>query len=191
MGVSPGDLTLTLPPLLNLTLTRYVGWCFGSFGRCQFPGWAGLAQPCRSFTHPPGYEPLRASWHVISKHSNVSTLELNFHVGLFQARCLLRWCWWWSSDPDGWRNGVGILYSLSTFWHVARQVQLWLSVSRSESSVRCYPFHSQVWSSSNFSCSLTSNITSPTIWRTWLFIAYADERWLYYQFSLLHLYVSL
>ena len=28
-----------------------------------------------------------------------------------------------------------------------------------------------------------------TVWRTWLFIAYSDERWLYYQFSLLHLYI--
>ena len=25
-----------------------------------------------------------------------------------------------------------------------------------------------------------------TVWRTWLFIAYSDERWLYYQFSLPH-----
>ena len=29
-----------------------------------------------------------------------------------------------------------------------------------------------------------------TIWRTWLFIPYWDERWLYYQFSLPHLYIS-
>ena len=27
-----------------------------------------------------------------------------------------------------------------------------------------------------------------TVWRTWLFIAYSDERWLYYQFSLHHSY---
>ena len=25
-----------------------------------------------------------------------------------------------------------------------------------------------------------------TVWRTWVFIAYSDERWLYYQFSLPH-----
>ena len=30
-----------------------------------------------------------------------------------------------------------------------------------------------------------------TVWRTWLFIVYSDERWLYYQFSLPHLYISL
>ena len=27
-----------------------------------------------------------------------------------------------------------------------------------------------------------------TVWRTWLFIAYSDERWLYYKFSLHHAY---
>ena len=32
-------------------------------------------------------------------------------------------------------------------------------------------------------CSLTRNITSHNIWRTWLFIAYSDERGLYYQTS--------
>ena len=30
-----------------------------------------------------------------------------------------------------------------------------------------------------------------TVWRTWLFMAYSDERWLYYQFSLPHSYISL
>ena len=30
-----------------------------------------------------------------------------------------------------------------------------------------------------------------TVWRTWLFIAYSDARWLYYQLSLPHLYISL
>ena len=30
-----------------------------------------------------------------------------------------------------------------------------------------------------------------TVWRTWLFIAYSDERWLYSQFSLHHLHISL
>ena len=38
---------------------------------------------------------------------------------------------------------------------------------------------------SNFPCSLTRNMENL------LFIAYSDERWLYYQFSLPHLYVSL
>ena len=28
-----------------------------------------------------------------------------------------------------------------------------------------------------------------TVWRTWLFIVYSYERWLYYQFSLPHLYI--
>ena len=30
-----------------------------------------------------------------------------------------------------------------------------------------------------------------TLWRSWLFIGYPDERWLYYQSSLPHLYISL
>ena len=30
-----------------------------------------------------------------------------------------------------------------------------------------------------------------TVWRIWLSIAYSDERWLYCQFSLPHLYISL
>ena len=33
------------------------------------------------------------------------------------------------------------------------------------------------------------DILHHTVWRTWLFIAYSDERWLYYQFSLPHLYI--
>ena len=45
------------------------------------------------------------------------------------------------------------------------------------------PFHSQEWSISNSPCSLLHH----TVWRTWLFIAYSDKRWLYYQFSLPHL----
>ena len=35
------------------------------------------------------------------------------------------------------------------------------------------------------------HILHHTVWRTSLFIAYSDERWLYYQFSLLHWYISL
>ena len=39
------------------------------------------------------------------------------------------------------------------------------------------PFHSQVWSISNFPCSLTRLIcTSHSIWRTWLFTAYSDVK---------------
>ena len=48
------------------------------------------------------------------------------------------------------------------------------------------PFHSQ----ENFPCSLARNIISPSSELTWLFIAYSDERWLYYQISLSNLYIS-
>ena len=34
-------------------------------------------------------------------------------------------------------------------------------------------------------------ISHHTVWRTWLFIAYSDERWLYCQFSRPRLYISL
>ena len=34
-------------------------------------------------------------------------------------------------------------------------------------------------------------IVHHTVWRTWLFIAYSDERWLCYQISLPHSYISL
>ena len=34
----------------------------------------------------------------------------------------------------------------------------------------------------------TPEIWHHTVWKTWLFIAHSDRRWLYYQFSLLHSY---
>ena len=37
----------------------------------------------------------------------------------------------------------------------------------------------------------SAEILHHTVWRTWLFIAYLDERWLYYQFSLPQVYISL
>ena len=52
------------------------------------------------------------------------------------------------------------------------------------------PFHShsdQVQSSP----ALSPAILHHTAWRAWLFIAHLDERWLYYQFSPPHLYISL
>ena len=39
-------------------------------------------------------------------------------------------------------------------------------------------------------CGLGNTILYHTVWRTWLFVAYSDQRWLYYQFSLHNLYVS-
>ena len=37
----------------------------------------------------------------------------------------------------------------------------------------------------------STGILHHTVWRTWLFIAYEVDKWLYYQFSLHHSYVSL
>ena len=42
-----------------------------------------------------------------------------------------------------------------------------------------------------FSPAASPEILHHTVWRTWLSIAHSDERWLYYQFSLVHLYVPL
>ena len=43
---------------------------------------------------------------------------------------------------------------------------------------------------SQISPAASPEILYHTVWRTWLFVAYSDERWLYYQFSLHNLYVS-
>ena len=40
----------------------------------------------------------------------------------------------------------------------------------------------------NFSPAASQEIWHHTVWRTWLFIAYSDEKWLYYKFSLHHSY---
>ena len=53
-----------------------------------------------------------------------------------------------------------------------------------------YPFHYQGRPISNCSCSPTRNIASHRI-KNLDFHTYSDERWLYYQFSLPHLYISL
>ena len=51
-------------------------------------------------------------------------------------------------------------------------------------------FYSPEWPISNFSCSFTRNITSHSM-KNLVFIAYSGERWLYYQFSLPHVYLFL
>ena len=44
---------------------------------------------------------------------------------------------------------------------------------------------------SQISPAASPEILHHTVWRTWLFIAYSDERLLHYQFSLPHPYISL
>ena len=39
-----------------------------------------------------------------------------------------------------------------------------------------------------YSPAASQEIWHHTVWRTWLFIAYSDEKWLYYKFSLHHSY---
>ena len=57
-----------------------------------------------------------------------------------------------------------------------------------EPCAACQPFHSQ--KSDHFQTSPTPSpeIFYHTVWRTWLFVAYSDERW-FYHFSLPHLYI--
>ena len=85
----------------------------------------------------------------------------------------------------------------SNRWH-ARVRRRWIAVQREPGGTAQGPvhrvsrllFHPQEWSIPNFPCSLARNITSHSM-ENWAFIAYSDERWLYYQFSLPHFYISL
>ena len=55
---------------------------------------------------------------------------------------------------------------------------------------RALPFHSQEWSISNFPCSPILNITAHSM-KNVAFHSFSDVRWLCYQFSLPHSYISL
>ena len=61
-----------------------------------------------------------------------------------------------------------------------------LSLSR-ESSCLFTPKSDQF----QISPAVSPEVLHHTVCRTWLFIAYSDKRWLYYQFSLPHLYIFL
>ena len=68
------------------------------------------------------------------------------------------------------------------------------NVLKSDITLWVSPWFSRDWTGLTLSLPLSdqfqvSPATSPemlhhTVWRTWLFIAYSDESWLYYQFSL-------
>ena len=95
-----------------------------------------------------------------------------------------------SSRPRFSRLAVIAVFSRNTSGTLGTLVS-WKSWQAKESYVKRVQFilqlmyeekvKSQEWSTSNFPCSLTRYITSHSIWRTWLFIAYSDERWLCYQ----------
>ena len=64
-------------------------------------------------------------------------------------------------------------------------------LDRNKRSIWVLAFHSQEWSISNFSCSPTRNITSYSMENLAFHSLLTDERWLHYQLSLPHLYISL
>ena len=54
-------------------------------------------------------------------------------------------------------------------------------------SIRVNPFTPESDQCQN-SPAASQEVWHHTVWRTWLFIAYSDEKWLYYKFSLHHSY---
>ena len=85
-------------------------------------------------------------------------------------------------SPRFWASGY------STKWRI--QVITTISSSLTNPSCHFQPFHSQDWSTSNFFPATSPETLHHTVWRTRLFIAYSDKRWLCHQFlttSLIHL----
>ena len=86
---------------------------------------------------------------------------------------------------DGW---VSVFFNDLHLWTPAKQV----AMSKCPVCWRLLQhFHSQDWSISNFPCSLNWNITSHSMENLAFHWAYSDLRWLYYQFPLPYLYISL
>ena len=96
----------------------------------------------------------------------------------------------WKSRPDGRATCFDfiILSWLLSFpeWRYRPQFP---SISRRPTSLSTLPLPRVIISS--FPCSLPRTISLHTVLRTLLWIAYSDERWLYYRFSLPNSYVSL
>ena len=78
--------------------------------------------------------------------------------------------------------GVGRERGLQGLWgmHVEEFMGIWVFKPFTPKSDQC-----------PISPAASREILHYTVWRTWLFIAYSDERWLYYQFSLPYLYISI
>ena len=81
---------------------------------------------------------------------------------------------------------------LELFWTSPKFSQQWGSVRLASraSGMKIYttiPFTPESDQCQN-SPAASQEIWHHTVWRIWLFIAYSDERWLYYKFSLHHAY---
>ena len=76
-----------------------------------------------------------------------------------------------------------LITSMTTDQHQMTWNLITMSVTISEN----YPFTPESDERQN-SPAASQEIWHHTVWRTWLFIAYSDEKWLYYKFSLHHSY---
>ena len=60
------------------------------------------------------------------------------------------------------------------------------------STTHCFEFLVNPFTPESDQCQISPpappEILHHTVWRTWLFISYSDEKWLYYKFSLHHSY---
>ena len=104
------------------------------------------------------------------------TSALSHHVSLPWSTC--------SWQPAAWA-GPGRVWMWSEVW-------LWVCWSAWPRFGRWHlvPFTPKSHQR-QISPSASPKILHHTLWRTWLFIAYQDEIWLCYQFSLHHLYITL
>ena len=86
--------------------------------------------------------------------------------------------------------GAALWIILQLLWPVQFHPQ-WVSLySMTASDSKCtysIPFTPESDQCQN-SPAASQEIWHHTVWRTWLFIAYSDEKWLYYKFSLHHSY---
>ena len=117
--------------------------------------------------------------------------------------------WHWSLS--GVKGLIGNLHFLKLFWKSPKFIQIsneaWIVfttlplgkwpmksayLTRKSTSLRLSnrvfdPFTPESDQCQN-SPAASQEIWHHTVWRTWLFIAYSDEKWLYYKFSLHHSY---
>ena len=89
---------------------------------------------------------------------------------------------WWNVSKYRWRLRLPLPCRFS--W---RQVWTRLAGRGTCEGASVNPFTPESDQCQN-SPAASQEIWHHTVWRTWLFIAYSDEKWLYYKFSLHHSY---
>ena len=103
--------------------------------------------------------------------------------------CILNMVHHWSTSEF---TKFGIMCKNNPFEHetITPAAILCRNLKKSEYCHQLNPFTTKS-DQSQISPAASPQIVHHTVWRTWLFIAYSDERWLHYQFSLPHPYTSL